>query len=285
MVIKMSENIINLINKALGTLRIKIIKKEKINIVAVQKETAIFYSSEYVLFDIPVEKCVYPYFFSYDPLGWHHFVQTLYQYDANDIDTYHGSHLERYYDRFRVREQYDLYFDLPVNDLRRSCPGLGNYPIDRYFPLIPWEIQPSRLLGERGLDCRHGNQGFGPVSQEKKALEFSRLTGTYESIKSHGYDPGKSSDGHIKGYFLINRDDYRFMINEGYHRTASLAALGYKKITATFKQHHVKFIDIKEVSHWPMVKKKLFTAKIAEMIFMKFFEDNGVQRARSIGLL
>jgi hypothetical protein len=91
---------------------------------------------------------------------------------------------------------------------------------------IPWVMLRERLppKGEHGLAPKHGFALYGPVSEEKIALEMSRLERVAASIAKRGYDP--SRQGGIQGHFLAKGDQLVFFVKGGKHRTAALVQGG-----------------------------------------------------------
>jgi len=279
----------SILKKAFNCIGLDIVKDNrsfyKAEITDLDSPDEAVYSRKYIVFEIPVQKCVYPCFLSYDPAGWHHFTKTLEEYAGKESIHYNKSILKNYYERFQATTQYDLYFDFSISKLEMLCPRLLEYPLNIYKFLQPWDLTQIKLAGEKSLSHSHGNQAFGPVSPRKLELEYNRLVKAFHSIRKNGYGPHNGDDGEITGYFLKDSEDYRFMIRSGYHRTAVLSVLGYKKIRATFSKYCNRKISIKDIHNWPQVKNGLFDKKIAEMIFMRYFLENGRERARNLGLI
>ncbi len=163
--------------------------------------------------------------------------------------------------------------------------NLAKLSIPPNTPIFPWDPDFVYITGERGLAPLHGQQGFGPVSNTKGALELQRLIQTYESVRQHGYRPSPNYDGDIRGYFLCRPDDYRFIIRQGLHRTAVLAVLGYESIRVKFYPFYPRAIFEHEAGHWPQVKQRFLDLGTALSIFYKFFTEKGNQLACRLGLL
>ncbi len=238
-----------------------------------------------IAFEAPLSHCMYPYLFSYGASGWHPFVEVLKQYVANPALDYQDSVLHHYYRRFQPQNVLDVFFSPEEQGEELQGSSLAKLSIPPHNPIFPWDCKPSHISGERGLDASHGNQGFGPVSDAKGALEFQRLTHTLESVKLHGYRPGLGHDGEVRGYFLRAQDGYRFVIRQGLHRAAVLAALGYSHIRVKFYLAYPRAIFQHDLGHWPQVKQGYVDRDAALHIFHKFFEEDGRQRAARLGLL
>ena len=237
-----------------------------------------------VAFEVPLDKCFYPYHFSYGPSGWHPFVQVLQQYKQNPNTSYLGSILHAYYQAYQPKTVFDAFF---VGNMAKGLEAehLHTLAIPPYQPVFPWDPEAPQARGEKGLASSHGNQGYGPVSDEKGELEFRRLTETYESVKEKGYQPQQGHDGDIRGYFLRGCGDYRFVIRQGLHRSAVLSAMDYEKLRVAFYDPYPRTIFLADIDNWPQVKRGYVSREVAEHIFRMFFEDDGREKARQLGLL
>ncbi len=238
-----------------------------------------------VAFEVPLEKCMYPYHFSYDPAGWHPFVQTLKQFEADPELSYETSALYDFYQKYRPETVLEAFFVTPQARSAFADSELANYKMPPFQPFFPWDPHASTTRAEKGLDGSQGNQGYGPVSDAKGGLELERLTHTYRSIQTHGFRSGHGHDGDIRGYFLKTDDDYRFVIRQGLHRTAVLAAMNYEKIRVRFYLPYPRTVFLCNLDGWPQVRAGTMSAALAERVFAMFFEDDGRAKAAQLGLL
>ena len=237
-----------------------------------------------VAFEVPLAKCRYPFHFSYDPLGWHPFVQTLRQYQENPKLRYHDSVLHDFYSKHQPKSLLEAFFGTPTA-ATADLSSLAELAIPQYEPFFPWDPKKPTAKGEKGLDSAHGHQGFGPVTDDKGELELLRLTQTYDSIEANGYQPSHGHDGDIRGYLLKTDGDYRFIIRQGLHRAAVLSAMNYTHIRVCFFDPYPRAIFKGELENWPQVKRGVMTREAAECIFTMFFKENGTEKARRIGLI
>jgi hypothetical protein len=237
-----------------------------------------------VAFAVPLSHCVYPYLMSYGPEGWHPFVAVLKEYLDNPALRYQDSVLRRYYERFQPKTVLDVFFPPEEQSAAHRETQFAHLAIPPHVPIFPWDPSIYREEGEVGLDASHGNQGFGPVSDVKGELEFRRLTVTLDSIRARGYQPSNGHDGDIRGYLLLTDDDYRFVIRQGFHRTAALAALGAGSIRVRFFLPYPRAVHLHDLRHWPQVKQGNLDPATAAAIFYKFFTEDGVGRAARLGL-
>lgn len=236
-----------------------------------------------VAFEIPIEHVYYPFHYGYAIDAWHPFVKTLLEYTVNPELTYEDSILCAYYQKYQPQTLRDV---LLFGEAPEVGMELNAFPVRHFFASLPWE--PAFGIydrGEFGLGATHGHQGFGPVSKAKGALEFKRLVKTFRSIQTHGYQPRLNSDGEITGYFVRHKNDYRFIIRTGLHRTAALSALGYVLIRVKCFPAYPRFVHTAFVEEWPLVKQKKITVETALAITERFFTDDGKAKAKLIGLL
>ena len=182
--------------------------------------------SKSTIFEVELKKCVDLYGAGYVD-DRQHFVEMLRQYREDPELQYEDSFLKAYYECFQPRNTEETLF---VH--RGKAPKLRSGWIG-----LPWFGDKNKkvvFVRERGETRPGGNHHFGPNSDEFGHAEFGRLIRLYELFKKEGYQPELFSDGYISGYLLSKRGDYRFVISEGQHRVACLAALGYEKIRCRF---------------------------------------------------
>lgn len=215
--------------------------------------------------------------FSFANDGWHPFVQTLKEYEANPDLTYENSTLFRLYRQFQPKNLQEVLLD-----------GID-------FPLVPictWP--PSNLLlkkiwtikkEEVSEPWKNGRNSqawiyFGPHGREYGQWEFHRLIAVYESIKSNGYDPILSRKTPVDGYFLQKGAVKRFVLLQGNHRVAALKVLGYSWVEARFRPGHPQVI------HWDQLNNGsgVLPTYILKQFFLMLFQENGLKKAQRYGL-
>ncbi len=238
-------------------------------------------TSRSTIVEVDISKCCDKYSFSYSDDGFHPFVAILKQYQKNPSITYDNSILKKYYETFQPKNLFEGLFHsehqvAPM--LKRGWigyPWLWNETLRVIVEDNPGETRPG------------GNHFFGPNTNEFGVGEMGRLTTSYNMLDKVGYLPELFADGYVTGYMLKYKQDYRFVVTEGQHRIAALAALGYKYIKCRFSEsdEYPRIVDFKDIKKWPQVKNGTYSRKLAEKVFLKFFEINGKERAQKCGLL
>lgn len=167
------------------------------------------------LFHIPVERCVWGYGWRYTP----HENPLCRYYDDPEF-------LRKFYANYRpVTLGEALTLDIPSPLIRHS---------QQLDDVLTKRIQSIPRRGAHGLPTCHGNNQSGPVSWELCYLEESRLRYVYSSILKKGWCPDRY-EGHLRGFFIIQGDDYVFRMHSGCHRAAALVSLGHSTLPATFQ--------------------------------------------------
>jgi hypothetical protein len=182
----------------------------------------------------------------------HHFLQ----YYNGGLDT-----LRRYYQQHQPANIFEYFGVEPPETIN----------IDGYDP--PWfdETAVDSTGSEKGLTRDHGNQAFGPVSEEKLHLEAARLDRVLKSIRDRGFRP--EIGGYVRGYIMLRPNgQWVFTIREGFHRTAALVQLGFDKIDVRFHPKYPRFVEEADASVWPMVKNRMVNEQAALAMFSRFFE-------------
>lgn len=244
-------------------------------------------------FECPLSHTIKQNGFSYSPDGWHPFVATLREYAAGKSRCYGDSILKRYYEAFQPANGADA-----IVGFERAPEPFTEHPPHAYRA-TPWR---SLTVDEVDRNVRewskedveeHGNakqnwsletDGFlyhGPVSDRKGQLEYQRLVDVYESIRTSGYN---RFAGHAHILLLRRDENIRFLNSgEGNHRTAAMAALGYKTIPAVFSRPHIVDVDMAE--YWPYVRRGVWTQEQSEAYLNHLFDYDSRAWAREHDLL
>ncbi len=281
-----------LINKAIAKILsnsgYNLVKKTKIKRLSITDYSQAIYSRGEIYFEVDIDKtCNFNQFF-FGLSGWHYFTKMAKEIINNEKVKYKGSILEEFYTKFQPVTFQELYFTtrIPIIDGDRDqtflSENLNKYKYDLWSS-VRQKVEMKKVH-EYGLLRLHGTQHFGPVSEMKGELELQRLKNTYYSIFSKGHLPDKF--GFISGYFLKFKNDYRFIILDGNHRTAVLSAMGYDEIPVIFQSGFPRVIDYNDLENLPHIKSGLLSEKLAKQIFLSYFEKNGsINKAKKLGLL
>lgn len=245
------------------------ITKEPLEIIYTQKDT---------VFEVDIKKCYNRFHFSYSLNGWHPFVKTVCEYIDNPSISYEKTTLYDFYEKYQPSSIFEACFN--SNDYEFKFNNNLDKISSKFALCLPWSDEGANI--EYWIPG-HGYQFFGPVSQVKGEHEFERLVSVYESIKNIGYRPGNKY-GEIDGYFLKMGNEYRFIIETGKHRLAVLSALGQDTVRVCFHKNWPRVIDIRDLKDWPQVKNGTWCEESAEIFFMQFFTDNGLAKAKTLGL-
>jgi hypothetical protein len=274
--------IVNIISKK----GYNIVEKTKRNYLPITDYSQAIYSRGDIFFEIDTDiACNFNQFF-FGKNNWHYHTKMTENIMVNNNIEYKGSILEKFYSTYKPKTFYDLYFvvnkpkNLTEADYEVLNENLNVYKYDLWSD-VRQRVHMDKVH-EYGLLRSHGTQHYGPVSNEKGKLELNRLKDTYSSILKHGHNP--EAFGFITGYFLKYMSNYRFIILDGNHRTGVLSAMKYDKIPVIFQEKFPRVIDYDDISNFPHVKNGLFSENLAQQIFKSYFEDNGVNKAKKLGL-
>lgn len=226
------------------------------------------FSPSIVVFTVPIHRCSNPYFDFYAPAANNTYVETIRDYMDGRHTRYEGSRLYRYYEQCRLNPQNDPFRQFS-NTLAKMMPSF--HTTNGRLPPFPWDSTVVRPKQVPLTPKTQESSGHLLYPHEKASENFTRLVRVYESIREKGYQPNSSPDGEIQGFFLKNRDDYRFIIKAGMHRTAVLSAMGHVRIRVTFLPNSFRVIDIADLELLPQVRGGLYEPEIARKFFMRYF--------------
>ena len=171
------------------------------------------------------------------------------------------SHLYKFYENFQPKTYGEVYKLNPNNSI---------YNVSSFLDFKPWlnSFVDNKII-KKGI--------FGPGEINEVEHRLLRLKNLFKNIKDLGYVPSEKDI--IKGYILLSKDDFRFLITSGHHRVSILKAINYfnpnkfKSVDVAFeeKRSNLKFIDQREIDNWPSVSNKFCSKEDALEIFNKFF--------------
>lgn len=225
-----------------------------------------------VLLSMPVDKCRTQLWNTLEITN-NPFVKTLKDYSIGKIDCYKGSEMEEYYNEYQPETAAEV-LRLPNNSNLKEMEALSFIlPWDNMSSVQAKTIRENNARNENKLQGKNigldfGYTEFGPLSSEKGDLEFKRLVGVYQSISNNGYkEDYLYNDGGIRGYFLLNKQDYCFIVTAGKHRSYALSALGYKEIPIVIDLNFNSIYYSESKSFWLNVRNSVFTVDDVDLLF------------------
>lgn len=211
------------------------------------------------------------------------FIQTLREYAEGHHTTYAGSVLEKYYKTFQPQNVAGLMGldQNQCNSVLINTPAMGEIPVwnsgdpQAELKRRKWQIEQDNLLHGYNYKADEGDPFYGPVSERKGTLEFTRLIKTYHSIKEKGYTVSQNNS--IKGVILKAEEGWRCQILAGQHRIAALAALGFDNVAVLIGNEGI--IRREDAEWWPMVQENIISEKQALWVFDRIFEGQPPEMA------
>lgn len=176
---------------------------------------------------------------------------------ANSEISYRNSYLYKYLKKMK---------GMKLGEILNLNKSNQYYQLSWEYKFLPWvdKNPKENILG-----------GITDTSVIK--MRFMKLRNTIKNINDFGYIPTKEDI--IKGYFLINGNDYRFIVLQGWHRLAVLKAFNkinpnkFKYIPVSFDvfRSEFKFVMKENIQNWPAVKKGEISMVDATEIFNNYF--------------
>lgn len=150
-----------------------------------------------------------------------------------------------------------------------------NQPIWRF----PWSrAEPAAAWVERLADCpdilTHFLERGVPLGRLRQ--EFGWLEGALESVRRNGYQPGRFKNTVLARKLIRSDGGSAYLLLDGNHRVASLAALGVREVTLTCPPWLAVWEN--RVATWPQVRRGLCPADDARQIFRAYFLGNAGYR-------
>lgn len=225
-----------------------------------------------------IENCTTFVGFSYRSDGWNPHVATAHALLANPDLKYHESPLAHLYETFQPKTLQELFLEGAEEDFEPLC----SLPTVRAAYRYVWALSPSRIRAISTQAEPEGHHYFGPLTADNALNQFDRLRLVLESIQEQGFRPVEH--GMIGGYFLANGDDYRFVVGAGNHRLAVLRVLGHKTVPVSLLDSHPAVIDRSRIPTWSIDRGGPFQSGTAEALFEKLMTEDGLAKARKLGL-
>ncbi|WP_159789816.1 hypothetical protein [Sodalinema gerasimenkoae] len=214
-------------------------------------------------FQVPLEKCIWGY-------GW--------RYTPEEHPFFHAFGQEEFLDTFYYRYRPQSALEAVILQ-----PGHGGW--ESLF--VPWRctIKPPKKPEQHPFIEDGGTQHYGPVSLERLNREKRRLSTVLTSIQEIGYQGGNGEHDHIRGYFMVQDDDFLFYIGAGKHRAAALLKLGYTSLPATFSIFVPRMPRLISHQHLELLAGKVYDRRIlptVKTMFDGYFNEGIRQRRKSL---
>jgi len=170
------------------------------------------------------------------------------------------SFIYNFYKNFKPRNYGELYKLSNTNSLNK---------ISSYIDFKPWIHDfPNYEKKSKGI--------FGPIDKIEIKHRIIRIKNLFANIENYGYV--SNEDDIIKGYLLLTKNDYKFLITAGHHRIAVLKTINifnkgkFNDICVKFDNNRTtqKIIDIKNINKWPAIASKYCSKEDALELFNKY---------------
>ncbi len=243
---------------------------------------------------VPIERCRGLWFagFACGRDGNHPYVQTLTEHATGEAASYEASPLQAYFDRWHPASAAEALGlgDAAVGAMdwfhrAPAAAAMAPWWPTRDLASFAQDFEASTRrenLGSKAsrtaatLPAAAGSHLFGPVSEEKGAIEFDRILRVFRSMLRNGFRrDAKTLDGDVRGQALV-RDDgsYTVFILNGQHRVAAAAAVGLGAIPIRFQRGASvgqSIVHRSDAAHWPAVRSGTFTKNAALAVFDRLF--------------
>lgn len=228
------------------------------------------------LMEIPIDICINALGFSYGGQGWHYLTALLKEYEGNNKLTPENSVLNKFHNLYQPESFFEL-IKHKGEDIKFR-PPIGIYPWASFY------VKESKRGGkEKDLKL---TRFCGPSDFKLIKRDFNLAINVYKDIKKRGYRPWLNESGFVTGSFLMKENgERRFMVLDGNHRVAVLSVLGYESVTVRYADACYPEIKESDVNEWYYVKSGQCSKDDALAYFNAYFELNGLERARELGLI
>lgn len=220
--------------------------------------------------------------FGYGAKSWHPFVAALEEQLETGGLPYEKSLLAAFYEQFQPATIHDTLLgeDVPRRVLA-DWPAVNGLldvwsATDRYVRRLTTK--------EAATDEPWPSQYRGPDVVPYGEDHLERVVRIHESMRDTGYRPYDFADGLATGYFLIEGDDYRFVVGHGNHQLTAVTVLGIPRVPVKLRYQHPPVITRGDLPRWTVAAGGLYSPAEADALFDSYFRDDGVTRARHLGL-
>ena len=238
-------------------------------------DNAVFLESKKGVYDIPLEKCVSQFYFSYHPKGWHPYKASIMEYVTKEKGSYKNSILNKYYEKFRPKNLSEVFFDEIVN-----LKKVHGFRVLEDLQILLCEILEFGWKSDSNKNylILEQTQLFGPVDDLYGEEQYRRCIRSYELIKKHGYVPEKFFDGYISEIlYKLTTITVSMQLQE--NRIGALSVLGEDRIKIR-TDSDLKILDLSSLRKVPVVSSGLINIELAKILLDEYFDETGYSRAK-----
>lgn len=125
---------------------------------------------------------------------------------------------------------------------------------------------------------------YNPANEEALEGQFNKIRSLFLKIQKEGYHPVRNLVPPIRVAVMIRKNGERLFVRcDGLHRLPILSCLGVKKIWVQIPKDQC-IVRENEVDSWYYVRSGQCSRKRALEIFNVFFDFNGRERAKALGI-
>ena len=205
------------------------------NLVASLPYDAIIEYAYPALFYVATDIIINPLGFGFKKGRNHPFTNAMVAYKQNKALNAKHSPMYAFYHHYQPKTLHEAFLGYSSNNasVLNASPKMYH---------VPWmKAIPMGGIGHH-LDETHGSHFLGPVSDALVNNEFKRLSRIFNSIARDGFDVEKQTDT-IRGYFLRQGDQHRFIIVGGNHRVGVLSAMESSHIPVMLHLERPRVVD------------------------------------------
>jgi hypothetical protein len=227
---------------------------------------------------VPLESLLHYRGFSFDPSGWHPHRVTLEEYLAQPARPYEQTSLYRYHTRYWPNNLQEALLYRMDDRVEPLCwlPAAGPFR-------NPWNITRSQV--RQGVHTGGSNHASlrawkdTLVSMEASKFSAEHFLRLYYKIEADGYRPLRYDEQPVRGYFLSDGTEYRFVCGNGNHRLSVLAVLGIKEVLVKLAENHPAVVHKSQAYRWSRRCGGLYDDAIVEDLITHMMRLNGKEQA------
>jgi hypothetical protein len=247
---------------------------------------------------VPAELCINGFAYSFGRNGWQYYRDLAEELLDNPAVALEETRFHRFFREVRATSLTEM---LSFHDPKLTA-SLPRLPYGAY-PWGPQEwyrvrVNPHRLydrsrMPRRTSSCPSTKPGFteflfyekSPEVDRVIGREFDKLSSLIRSFAESGYRPFLGRNPLPSAVRLVSKSgETRFLVKDGNHRLAVLAAFGCERVWLRLDRRRFRPVFEAEASMWPWVRSGLLDMDDARRLFHLYFELDGSERARALGV-